>query len=73
MDALAGAERAGAGKVRVVDRDTGTVYVASINAIRQLGFDVDRGFGKQLALPLEHWRIVDRKAYQPSLLPELAA
>lgn len=49
------AEAAGARFVEVFDKDTGTVYRASIAAIRQKGFSLNRGYGQQVALPLPHW------------------
>jgi len=53
--ALDRAEQAGAVRVRVVDRETGIVYTASIAHIRRAGLAINRGFGAQLALPLESW------------------
>jgi len=51
--ALDRAEAAGAVRVRVVDQETGTVYSATIAHIRRAGLEIDRGWGTQLALPLE--------------------
>lgn len=54
------AERAGAVRVRVTDRETGTLYTASLAHIREAGFSFDRGFGWQIALPLQGWTITRR-------------
>lgn len=56
LDSLLQAESAGAIRVEVKDRETGTLYRASIRLIRDRGFPVNRaGFEPQLALALESW------------------
>jgi hypothetical protein len=55
LDSLAQAERAGAVEVQVIDKETGTIYRTTIAHILRAGFELDRGFGKQIALPLEGW------------------
>ena len=64
--ALDRAEQAGAVKVRVVDQETGIVYLATIAHLRRAGLDINRGWGAQLALPLESW--VRRKPGEPEQL-----
>lgn len=49
---LEAAQRAGASKVIVTDRETGICYRAQISYILEAGFSVNRGFGEQWALPL---------------------
>jgi hypothetical protein len=51
------AERAGAVHVSVTDRETGKAYLASIRLVWDSGFKVNRGFGNQIALPFDKWRI----------------
>lgn len=51
------AERAGAESVAVRDVETGTVYRQRISTIRQYGFSITRGFGRQIALPLTAYSI----------------
>lgn len=53
--ALDRAEEAGAVRVRVVDKETGWVYSATIAHIRRAGLEINRGWGFQRALPLESW------------------
>ncbi len=49
------AERAGAVWCEVYDLDTGRTYRASIHAVLQSGFSLNRGHGAQIALPLDRW------------------
>lgn len=55
---LAEAERQGATRVEIFDAETGLVYTATIATIRARGLAVNRGFGKQTALPLQHWGVI---------------
>jgi len=56
LDSLRQAESAGANQVEVKDRETGTLYRASLAKIREKGFPVNRaGFEPQWALALEEW------------------
>ena len=52
---LEDAERAGAHRVEIHDLDSGQTYTATISLIRQFGFVLDRGHGRQIALPLPLW------------------
>lgn len=54
---LADAERAGAVRVQICDSENDTTYTASIADIRRRGFTVNRGYGLQIALPLELWAV----------------
>jgi hypothetical protein len=58
------AERLGAQRVEIQDLDSGQTYTASIPLIRQFGFTLDRGWGKQIALPLQLWTCHSTKAQQ---------
>ena len=49
------AVKAGATVMRIEDTDTGAAYWASINHLRRFSFVIERGSGKQVAMPLEHW------------------
>jgi hypothetical protein len=51
------ARRDGALVVEVLDTETGVTYWAAISAFRRWGFDVDRGCGRQIALPLARWQL----------------
>lgn len=56
LESLSQAERAGASRVEVKDRDTGTIYRATIAHIREHGFPLNRaGFEPQIALALDGW------------------
>lgn len=53
--ALAEAENLGADRVRIVDSETGNEYACIIAVIRDYGTIIDRGFGRQIALPFGYW------------------
>ena len=53
--ALEQAESNGASIVHVWDKDKNRDYYALISTIKTLGFHLDRGFGKQVALALSYW------------------
>ena len=57
LETLDQAEQAGARWVRVRDAETGREYEAAIAYIRAKGFDVNRGHGRQVALPLGEWKL----------------
>lgn len=46
----------GAVRVRIIDTETGASYTADIVDFDAYGVAIDRGFGKQTALPLQYWR-----------------
>ncbi len=54
---LADAEQHGAHLVAIHDADSGRTYTATCEAIRRDGFTLDRGFGRQIALPLDRWQL----------------
>jgi hypothetical protein len=51
------AESLGAVIALVIDIDSGRQYTAQIATIWQHGFKFNRGFGEQIALPLERWAV----------------
>lgn len=55
MDALSQAEGFGATQIEVFDRETKATYRSTFTHLRERGFEFDRGFGKQFALPLGEW------------------
>jgi hypothetical protein len=55
VQSLKDAEQAGAQWVHVRDAETGVKYKASIAHIWRVGFRFNRGYGDQIALPLEAW------------------
>ena len=57
LSTLEDAERAGATHVAVPDSETGRVYRAAIADVRRNGFDVVRGYGRQIALPLSAYSV----------------
>lgn len=57
IQSLREAEQAGADSVRIEDIDTGRVFRASIHRIREKGVEINRGFGKQLCLPINQWHV----------------
>jgi hypothetical protein len=56
---LVDAERAGARLVEIVDQETGEVFRAAVAQFHAKGFSVDRGYGAQRALALEHFNTGD--------------
>lgn len=53
--ALEDAKRAGAVYVQIVDNETGVIYRAAVSHVLENGFDLNRGYGSQIALPLAGW------------------
>ena len=60
LQALLDAEQAGADRIVITDTETGTQYRADISRLKKRGFTFDRGFGRQIALPLDAW-ITERR------------
>lgn len=54
------AERAGAHFVEVRDADTGTIFRTTIHHIHERGFTLNRGYGEQIALPVNGWTATRR-------------
>lgn len=54
---LDAAERAGAVNVHITDNETGTTYTATIADVRHYGVAVARGFGPQVALPIDRYSV----------------
>ena len=52
------AEQKGCRYFRVFDQDTGTTYRADLETFRANGFDVNRGFGPQVALTFAFWSVI---------------
>lgn len=55
------AENAGAKDIRIIDKHTGKIYTTTIRYLRSAGWDLDRGFGKQIALDLHKWSVNDKR------------
>ena len=55
LESLARAQDLGALAVCVKDIESGVTYTAQIEHIRTAGLELDRGFGRQIALPLAGW------------------
>src|SRR3972149_6611814 len=52
---LAEAERLGATRIEIFDRESGTIYTSTIENFRAHALPVNRGYGRQLALEGRHW------------------
>ena len=61
-ESLVAAERLGAREVEIEDTESGAIYTASFERIRNKGFRFDRGHGQQICLPLQFWSV--RRAEQ---------
>lgn len=57
VSSLRDAENAGAQLVMVIDKETGNEYQADLSVIWRKGFELDRGHGSQIALPLCKWSV----------------
>jgi hypothetical protein len=57
LSVLREAAELGATWAQVYDRATGLTYRATFETIYKHGFSVNRGYGDQLALALDHWSI----------------
>ena len=55
IDTLTQAQDLGAIKVKIIDLDTNTIYIASIELIFEKGFVFNRGYGIQIGLTLNYW------------------
>lgn len=60
VEALRQAERLGARWVVVLDTETGERYRASVAVFWEHGVNVERGFGLQVALPMDYWQRTPR-------------
>jgi len=45
----------GARRIRLSDKDTDTVFETDFATFDRYAFDLNRGYGRQKALPLERW------------------
>lgn len=57
LSVLERAREEGLKKTRIYDKETGNVYEANIEDFFHFGFEFNRGYGKQVVLPIERWRI----------------
>lgn len=57
LSVLREAASLGATWAQIHDRATGLTYRATFETIHKHGFSVNRGYGDQLALALDHWSI----------------
>jgi hypothetical protein len=67
------AEALGATRTEVLDTETGTLYTAPLSAFWRDGIRLNRGFGDQVALPLDRWTVTrpgERVGVQLSLFGE---
>jgi hypothetical protein len=58
----------GARAIRIEDTESGREYSANLDLFRQRAFRFNRGYGDQLALPLEYWHENSAGSLQPMLL-----
>jgi hypothetical protein len=57
MDSLKQAELAGAISIEVVDKETGRTFEAPLSLVWSKGFELNRGFGEQRALPMKYFHV----------------
>ncbi len=67
VSTLRDAEQAGAQRVEIVDAESKRIYRAAISTIWTNGFRLNRGFGRQIALPLAEWNRDTERAEQLEL------
>jgi hypothetical protein len=58
---LAQAESRGYSITEVYDKESGIVYQASFDDFHKHGVRFNRGYGPQMCLPLQHWRVSNPK------------
>ncbi|MEW6649421.1 MAG: hypothetical protein AB1453_04440 [Chloroflexota bacterium] len=51
----------GATSVEIRDVETNRIYTAPVSLFDQHGVTLDRGFGRQIALPLAYWSMRDER------------
>ncbi len=68
VKSLRDAEEAGARNVELEDVDNGLTYSASVDLIRAKGIQLNRGYGPQIALPLNSWTTETPGARQLALI-----
>jgi hypothetical protein len=51
------AQTLGATHVEVYDFESRTTYYAEMSTLKGHGIDIDRGYGKQIALTLDYWGV----------------
>ena len=79
IESLKQAGEMGARVAVVTDRETGVTYRATFETIRAHGVRVSRGYGEQIALPLEFWERLqplkqnDTSPLQPAGTPKVLA
>lgn len=66
--ALSEALRRGVTRCRIEDTETGRTYVAPLTFFWTKGFELDRGHGRQVALPLSCWQVQEPGALAPRQL-----
>lgn len=64
---LEAARRDGATRIEVEDAETKRIYTAHVSAFDTHGFSFDRGFGRQIGLPLQYWHVEAVNARQLAL------
>jgi hypothetical protein len=50
--------------ILIIDQDSTNAYRAKLSSFYENGIPIDRGFGNQICLPLEFWKISPRKHYK---------
>lgn len=53
-------------EIVVIDKETGIKYHASVETFDRLKGELDRGWGRQYLLTLNHWQVEDNGNRQPS-------
>jgi hypothetical protein len=61
--ALLQAREAGAEEIRIKDSESGKVYSVSFPFFREHAFILNRGFGRQYALPILYWTVRDGEGH----------
>jgi hypothetical protein len=57
VDSIRQAVRAGAKTIRITDRENGKVYACDVAHFDLYSFELNRGYGVQRALPIDHWTV----------------
>lgn len=68
---IAKAKELGATHIMVLDKEDGTVYKCSVTQFEAGALHLDRGFGKQMALPMGKWNQPEAEEAKPDAQPSL--
>lgn len=61
VSVLSKAIKLGVERIKVVDLDTNQVFRTTMSLVKEKGFEIDRGYGRQIALVMNYWQVEKRQ------------